>query len=177
MKTLGVFVDVSNLYFGTNIAHGSHNASFGRRLNYAAYRKFIDSLGTVSTAVAYGGQVKNEAERFITKLRDVGFITKYKEPRITKIGDKTKWSINWNVGMTVDIVRTMESEPVDIIVLGSSDDNMIPMIEYIQERYGATFVVLASNITKKMKTLKGVTCIEIPRSLLETVHRRRHENS
>ena len=51
------------------------------------------------------------------------------------------------------------------------------MIEYIQERYGATFVVLASNITKKMKTLKGVTCIEIPRSLLETVHRRRHENS
>ena len=56
-------MDVSNLYYSTV------NKFDGKKLDYKAYLKYIEDLGKIKTAIAFGAQMNKEANGFITYLK------------------------------------------------------------------------------------------------------------
>lgn len=159
MKRIGVFVDVSNLYFCIGKRYR------GKKLDYKKYHSFVADLGEVTIARAYGAAMGNEADRFIAKLHAIGFETRYKTPREFKEADegRVRRKADWDVGIAIDIVRT--APKLDTIVLGSADGDMEPIVSWCKE-LGIKVIVLASTISDDLKKT-AYECIEIPESLLE----------
>ena len=59
MKRIGVFVDVSNIYYCIGKKYEY------RKLDYRKYLDFITDLGELVKVIAYGSQMSNEAAGFI----------------------------------------------------------------------------------------------------------------
>lgn len=74
MKKVGVFVDVSNLYY-------TIMSKFNDRLNYSKYLDIAIGKDTLYRAYAYGAQMGTEAQGFIDTLKTLGYIPKYKKPK------------------------------------------------------------------------------------------------
>jgi len=160
MKRIGVFVDVSNLYYCIGLKYK------GRKLDYNAYLTFIKDLGEVVQAIAYGAQIDNEAAAFIYCLQEIGFQPKYKTPKVYSSKDKIKKKADWDVGIAIDIVNMVDR--LDLIVLGTADGNLEPAVTWAMQR-GVDVIILASGISRELKD-SATRYIEIPVSLLETRH-------
>lgn len=159
MKRIGVFVDLSNLYFCIGKKYR------GKKLDYKRYYDFIADLGTITVARAYGAAMGNEADRFITKLKAIGFDTHYKTPREFKDADegRVRRKADWDVGIAVDIIKL--ADRLDTLVLGSADGDMAPVVAWCMDR-GVKVIVIASTISDDLKNSSN-EFIEIPESLLE----------
>lgn len=156
-KQVGIFVDLSNLYYCLN------NKNKGSKIDYEKYYNFCKDLGEIKIAFAYGSQVNSNALNFIHCLNKIGFITKYKEPKKYRNGKNIKLKADWDVGIAVDMI--IYSDRLDLMILGSADGDMIPVVEYLKAR-GVEVVVLASGISKELS--ETVTeAIEIAPSLME----------
>ena len=155
---IGVFVDVSNLYY-------TISKKYGKRLNYQSYLNFIKDLGTVSIAQAYGAQTGKEARNFIYTLKKVGFTPKYKAPKayIDTLNPKKK--ADWDVGIAVDMIQTTLTTDIDTFILGSADSDLEPVVEWLKSR-SKRVIVLATGISKELYDSAN-QCIEIPESLLQ----------
>jgi len=154
MKRIGLFMEVSNLYHSIARQHKD------RKLDYRKYYEFVADLGEIQQAIAYGAQRNHEAAKFITCLKDAGYMTRFREPK--EFADGTK-KANWDVGMTVDMIRMVDS--LDMIVLGSADGDFAELVNYVIAK-GKQVVVLACDISYELKDV-ATKCIEIPLSLLE----------
>src|SRR5713101_5451214 len=78
MKSVGLFVDLTNLYYCCG------KRWVGRKLDY---KKFYDKVKEITgndmyRAFAYGAAIDRKADKFIVALRYCGFDVKYKEPKI-----------------------------------------------------------------------------------------------
>lgn len=153
-KNIGVFIDVSNLYYCVLNKHE------GRKLDYKKLWAYLSELGEIKTAYAYGAQVGKEAVRFIHRLEQIGFSTKYKTP---KTYPDNKKKANWDVGIAVDIITMMDR--LDLIVIGSGDGDMCPIVDYCRTK-GRDVLVIGSILSKELKE-KATRWVEIPESLLE----------
>ncbi len=158
MKRLGVFCDVSNLYYCIS------NRFDGRKLDYNKYLEFIKDFGDVQQAIAYGSQMRNEAHPFIKALKSAGFVTKFKRPKeIGKGGINYKRKSDWDVGISVDIISMLDR--LDIVILGSADSDMAPVIDYVIN-HGVKVIVLACGIASELHDT-GAEVIEVTESMLE----------
>lgn len=160
MKRMGVFIDVSNFYFCVS------KRFQGRRLSYEKYYKFILDLGKLTTAVAYGAQQKEEADDFITRLQGIGFTTRYKKVKTYKDKGRTRKKADWDVGMTMDIVRLVSDKKLDRIILGTADGDLEPLVAWCQEQ-GVEVIVLACKISRELRDTAHQT-IEIFEGLVES---------
>jgi uncharacterized LabA/DUF88 family protein len=156
MKSLGVFVDVNNIYSCVNKRFEA------RKLDYQKYLSKTLSILPGSDyglyrAFAYGTQLQDEASVFINALRHYGFEPKYRTP---KHFDR---KVDWNVGISMDVVRVMDK--LDIVVLGSSNADLVPLIDWTKER-GILCIVHACNIPKALRD-SADRWIEITEDLLE----------
>lgn len=151
-KRLGVFLDVNNLYYCIGKQYNR------RKLDYEKYLNFLRDLGELQTAIAYGTQVNNQARGFIHCLRQTGFQTKFKSIRST--GERQP---NWDVGIVIDVVNM--ADRLDLVVLGSSNRELAPVVAWCMDR-GIDVIVVACGIPKELKN-KATSFIEIPESLLE----------
>lgn len=159
MKRIGMFVDVSNLYYCINKKYPR------RKLDYRKYKRFVEDLGEIQQAIAYGAQMSNQADGFKYCLQQMGFTTKYKVPKVygnesTGITRKA----DWDVGITMDIVNMIDR--FDMVILGSGDGDMLPVVEWCM-RKGVDVVVIATGISRDLRS-NATQAIEIPESLLET---------
>jgi len=154
--TIGLFVDTSDLY------HRIRRKLNGK-LCYEAYFEEVKKLGTIQQAFAYGMQTDNEASGFITCLQITGFDTKFKRPRVLKIGDREIKRCDHGIAMTIDVVRTLVH--LDTVVLGISNPDYIPLINYIRD-CGVRVIIMASCVPKSMWELVDEV-IEIDESYLE----------
>ena len=153
-KHIGIFMDVSNLYY-------SIKRSFGNsKLDYGKFLEYFKAVGDITKAVAYGAQIGSQANAFIRKIEKQGFETKYKQPKT--FADKKK--ADWDVGIAIDIVRCLDT--LDIVVLGSADSDLAPLVEYARD-HGRDVIVMASGISGDLKEV-ATESIEIYESLLET---------
>lgn len=134
-----------------------------RKLDYAAYMKYVQELGLLHVAYAYGAQLENEASGFIHCLKATGYTPKYKTPKTYKSDGKIKRKADWDVGIAMDIVQTIDR--LDMVLLGSADGDLCPVVDWAQRR-GAVVVVLACGISRDLRDLAD-QAIEIPESLLE----------
>ncbi len=157
MKRLGVFCDVSNLYYCISSRFD------GRKLDYRKYWKFIQDLGEVQQAIAYGSQRGNEAHTFIKALKCMGFTTKFKKPKEYQRNGKVRHKSDWDVGIAVDMFSMLDR--MDMLILGSADSDMAPAVEYVQNK-GIKVVVFACGVAKELHDI-GAEVIEITESLLE----------
>ena len=162
MKTVGLFIDISNIYYNV----GKRFAK--QKLDYSKYlTKAVDG-DVLLRAFAYGLETSdNQADRFVKYLRFLQIEPKYKR-HTTYVNNQTgktatRWS-TWDVGISLDIVRVIDK--LDVVVLGSNDPNLIPLIEYVKER-GVKFVVFACGVGKEVREAADMY-IEIDASLLET---------
>lgn len=190
MARVGIFVDVSNLYYCVKL-------KYSRKINYLKYRDFVSTDRTtqkpyeIVRANAYGAQRGVEANSFLSQLRSFGYEPKYKRPKcfenpnykieIDAIENilkqpnlkqiinkeslakalavyeevhrvlKSKMEIakaDWDVGIAVDIMRIINR--VDILVLGSADGDLAPVIEWAKEQQCKT-IVCACNISRELR--------------------------
>jgi uncharacterized LabA/DUF88 family protein len=151
-KRIGVFVDVSNLYYCLGKRYN------GKKLDYSKYLAYVKDLGEVQQAIAYGSQANGEASNFIHALKAIGFTTKYKETR----QDKRRSS--QDVDIAIDAVRMLGK--LDMVLLGSANGDLAPLVTWCKEQ-GCDVVVLACGINRLLKE-SATKCIEIPESLLES---------
>ncbi len=155
MKTISMFVDVSNLYYC--IGHRFN----GAKLDYRKYLDFVSELGTISRAVAYGSQMQAQAHKFIASLRRIGFEPKYREPK--RMHNKLK--SDWDVGMTIDMIKSADAKECDMMILGSADSDMEPVVKYVRDR-GIDVVVFACGVSSELYQ-SATEVIEVTTSMME----------
>lgn len=169
MKRIGIFVDVSNLYYCIG-------KKFERRkLDYRKYLDFVKDLGEIQQAIAYGAQLRGEANSFLHCLKRIGFTPKYKITKVYHNTEGIRHKADQDVAMTIDIVNMINS--MDLVILGSADGDLAPTVEWVRTR-GVDVVILASGISRDLKEV-ATKFIEIPESLLEAATQQEipHETS
>ncbi|MFO0702841.1 MAG: NYN domain-containing protein [Candidatus Andersenbacteria bacterium] len=120
-QRIGVFVDVSNMYWAV------------RRLDAALnFRSLLESAvgeRKLIRAVAYATSAGTEEEKkFFEALTKAGFEVKLKELQVFAGGKK---KADWDVGMAMDMVRM--GPLLDVAVLVSGDGDFVPVVEFLQQ--------------------------------------------
>ena len=159
MKRIGMFLDVSNLYYSIQKKHP------GRKLSYKNYYQFVQGLGEIQQAICYGAQIDGKADGFKYCLQKMGYQTKYLTPKVygtAATGIKRK--ADWDVGIAMDIVSMIDH--FDLVILGSADGDMVPLVKWCRSK-GVDVVIIATTISRDLKK-SASRAIEIPESLLET---------
>lgn len=157
---IAVYVDLSNLYYSINRKWGN------RKLSYNEYTTFIKGIGDVIKLKAYGAQAKSQATGFIKRVGRLGYEVKYKEPKVfVKENGGIIKKADWDVGIAVDVIKDMENEKIDLVILGSADGDMEPLVNYLIDK-DIKVVVIACNIANELKK-SATKCIEIIESMLE----------
>jgi len=158
MSRVGVFVEVNEMY------HKINRKFHGAKLNYEIYVQHIkEKFGNILRAYAYGMQVKHEALGFITCLRQHGFLTKFKSPKIIKVGDNEIRQCDWSCIILLDIIYLLDN--LDIIILGTSNPLFIPIVCYLKSR-GKKVIIFAPLASKKLQRIADEV-IDIDESFLE----------
>lgn len=126
---VAVFIDVNNLFHGGRRRHKGY-------LNYPSLFEYVKTTyGTIVRSVAYGSKEND-----------------FFKPSLRELGTEIKWSpnrLNWNVCMTLDVVRQIER--VDVIVIASCDPQIAPVHEYVKHE-GLRSIALGFNINESIKT-------------------------
>jgi uncharacterized protein (TIGR00288 family) len=156
-KRIGVFCDISNMYYCIGKKFRK------RKLDYKKYLAYAKELGDIAYAIAYGAQMQGEAAFFIQCLKNFGYEPKYKAPKNYHNRNNFRRKADWDVGITMDIVRKIDD--IDMIILGTADGDLTPLVEWAKER-GKSVIILACGISRELKDA-ATTFIEIPESMLE----------
>jgi uncharacterized LabA/DUF88 family protein len=77
-RNIGVFVDIISI-------HRNIKRLYKSKLDYRAYMDKVSKRGKIIRAFAYGAQVTDEAKKFISFLRAIGFEVKYSEAKKHKV--------------------------------------------------------------------------------------------
>lgn len=120
-QRVGVFVDVQNLYYSARNIYGS-------RVNFNEVLKAATSDRQLMRAIAYVIKADMPEEHtFFEALDKAGFEVKSKELQ-TFYGGAQKG--DWDVGITIDIVKMMPK--LDVVVLCGGDGDYAPLLEYLK---------------------------------------------
>lgn len=159
MARVAVFVNTTELYYAISKKYNT------RKLNYSAYKKWLEDLGEIVECVAYGtsdleSDSSVKAHAFIAMLKAVGYTTKFRY--FSPEEERIKKRFRWDTAMTVDIMNI--ADRVDMVVIGTNNRNMDYLIHTLKTR-GTKVVVFGAGIPTELK--KVTRCIEIPESMLD----------
>src|SRR3989339_1593823 len=122
-QRVGIFIDTQNMYY-------SARNVFGRKVNFGNILKEAVGTRKLIRAIAYVVRTKSEEERpFFDALKNLGIETREKELVQYESGQK---KADWDVGLTVDVIRMLDM--LDVIVLVSGDGDFIYLSDYVQSR-------------------------------------------
>jgi uncharacterized LabA/DUF88 family protein len=156
MKRLGVFVDVSNLYYCVD-------KQYHKKIDYAKYLDYIKDLGDIKFAHAYAAVMGNQADGFLHALRELRFDVKTRTPKeYSTPGGGIKRKCDFDVQIAMDIVRRQPM--IDMCILGSADGDLTPVVEYLNGVSIPT-VILACGISHELAQ-SAKAAVEIPYSML-----------
>lgn len=151
MKTVGVYVDVSNLYYCVGKAFP------GKKVDYQKYLDAAAGENAIYKAKAFGIQNNPDHIKFVACLKHLGY-----DPKFKKFDPKNN-RINSNMLIAVELFRTIDK--LDVVVLGSADANLADLIYWAKDR-GVDVHILACGISHYLKeAANGFT--EITEDLLE----------
>lgn len=150
---LGVFLDLSNLYYQAK-------RKYGGKIDFLELKSFISDLGVIKILNAYGSQRRDEAKKFIKYLEESGYNPIYK---LTKEVERGKYKANWDVGITVDIIRNEQN--FDTLILGTSDSDYAPLIRYIKDA-GKRVYIIGIDISGSLK-MEADDYLNIPSNVIK----------
>jgi len=134
-----VLIDVQNLY------HSAKNL-YGGRVNFKEILRQAIAGRKLIRAFAYVVRTKTGEEKaFFEALTKLGFETRVRDLQEFYGGQK---KADWDVGITIDAIRT--SPNIDVIVLCSGDGDYIPLVEYLRNQ-GKRVEVMAFGRTTSSK--------------------------
>ena len=131
-QRVGVFIDTQNLY------HSARNL-YQARVNFGAVLKDAVAGRKLVRAVAY--VIKTEAgdeKNFFEALEKLGIETKIKDLQVFHTGTKKG---DWDVGLTVDVMKM--ANRLDAVIIVSGDGDFIPLVEYLKNHTGAQVEVVS----------------------------------
>lgn len=139
-QRVGVFIDTQNLYHSARNIYKAR-VDFGAVLKEAVSgRKLVRAIAYVITTEA------GEEKSFFDALTKLGIETKTKDLQVFHSGSKKG---DWDVGLTVDVMRM--ASRLDAVILVSGDGDFVPLIEYLQNYTGAQVEVVSFGKTTSMK--------------------------
>ena len=122
-QRITVLIDVQNLYHSAKNLYQS-KVNFGEILKSAVDgRKLIRAFGYVISTKT------GEEKPFFEALTKLGIETRVKELQEFYGGMK---KADWDVGISIDAVKTAQS--VDVVSLVSGDGDFIPLVEYLKNQ-------------------------------------------
>jgi len=129
-QRVGVFVDVSNLYYSARVM-------YSKKVNFKNILKEVVGDRKLVRAIAYVIKAENpEEQKFFDALEGMGYEVKSKELQIFYGGHKKG---DWDVGIAMDTIRL--APKLDVVVLISGDGDYIPLVEYLKSIGQQTEVV------------------------------------
>jgi len=118
-QRVGIFVDASNMYFSAQNLYGT-TVNFSGVLNSAVGKRRL------LRAFAYVVESDNNKEKdFFNALTDIGYEVRSKPLQIFSSGAKKG---DWDVGIAMDIVRTLPL--IDTVILVSGDGDFVDLLDY-----------------------------------------------
>lgn len=145
-RRVGVFIDVQNMYYSARNIYGS-KVNFGNIV--------VKTLGNqrLVRAIAYTVSTKSGEELpFFEALHKMGIEVNTKELLEYDSGHKKG---DWDVGITVDIIRMLDM--LDVVVIVSGDGDYVPLGEYVKNR-GRIFHVASF---RESTSSKLVECADV----------------
>ncbi|MEK7502955.1 MAG: NYN domain-containing protein [Patescibacteria group bacterium] len=122
-QRVAVFMDAQNMYH-------SARSLFGGRVNFKAVLQTAVGGRQLIRAFSYVIRTKTGEEKaFLEALEKLGIELRVKDLQEFYGGAK---KADWDVGLTVDAVRT--AEIVDTIIIASGDGDFIPLVEYLKNQ-------------------------------------------
>lgn len=122
-RRVGVFIDVQNMYYSARNIYGS-KVNFGKIVEKTSEKQKL------IRAIAYTISTKTGDETpFFEALHNMGIEVNTKELLEYDSGHKKG---DWDVGITVDIIRMLDT--LDVVILVSGDGDYVPLGEYVKNR-------------------------------------------
>jgi uncharacterized LabA/DUF88 family protein len=122
-RRVGVFIDVQNMYYSARNIYGS-------KVNFGNIVKMTAGNQKLIRAVAYTISTKTGDELpFFEALHKYGIEVNTKELLEYDSGHKKG---DWDVGITIDIVRMLDT--LDVVVMVSGDGDYVALGEYIKNK-------------------------------------------
>ena len=122
-QRVAVLIDVQNMY------HSAKNI-YGKKVNFAEILKTAVGERKLIRAFAYVVRTKTGEEKpFFEALTKLGFETRVRDLQEFYGGLK---KADWDVGITIDAVKS--ANKTDVIVLVSGDGDFIQLVEYLKNQ-------------------------------------------
>lgn len=142
-QRVGVFIDTQNMYY-------SARNVFARKVNFGNIVKEAVGDRKLIRAIAYVVRTKSEDEKpFLDALQSLGIETREKELMQYESGQK---KADWDVGLTIDIVRMLDM--LDVVVLVSGDGDFTALVDYAKNR-GRIVEVMSFRETTSAKLVEA----------------------
>jgi uncharacterized LabA/DUF88 family protein len=142
-RRVGVFIDVQNMYYSARNIYGS-------KVNFGNIVKMTSENQKLIRAVAYTISTKTGDELpFFEALHKSGIEVNTKELLEYDSGHKKG---DWDVGITIDIVRMLDT--LDVVVIVSGDGDYVPLGEYVKNR-GRIFHVASFRESTSSKLIES----------------------
>ena len=142
-QRVGIFIDVQNLYY-------SAKNLFNCKVNFGEIVRSGVAGRKLIRAIAYVVRTPTGEEKpFFEALLSQGIETKERDLQIFFGGAK---KADWDVGITVDVIRL--TDILDVIILVSGDGDYIPLVEYMQNR-GRQVEIMAFDKTASSKLIEA----------------------
>lgn len=153
MRKAGIFVDSSNIYYCLK-------KKYNRKLSYEKYKSFFDGIYSVEQCYAYAAVNDSSSMGFIKAVEKAGYVVKTKQVKEYE-GNKRKCDLD--VDMAIDIVNL--SERLDVIILGTADGDMSPVVDWLKARSKQVIPFACGLSTELLK--RCPSAMEISDSVLE----------
>src|SRR3989338_10471673 len=122
-QRVGVFIDTQNMYY-------SARHLFKRKVNFKHIVEDATADRRLIRAMAYVIRTKTaEGQPFFEALMKAGIELREKDLIEYASGHKKG---DWDVGLTIDVVRMLDM--LDVVVLVSGDGDYAPLVQYCQAR-------------------------------------------
>ncbi|MFH1291859.1 MAG: NYN domain-containing protein [bacterium] len=124
---------------------------YGAKVNFGNIVKEAIDDRKLIRAIAYVVRTESKDEQpFFDALYNLGIETKERPLQVFYGGDK---KADWDVGITVDMIRLSPS--LDAIVLVSGDGDYVPLVEYLRNQ-GKQLEAMAFGGTTSKKLIESV---------------------
>lgn len=154
-RRVGVFIDVQNMYYSARNIYGS-------KVNFGNIVKAGINNQQLVRAIAYTISTKTGDELpFFEALHKMGIEVNMKELLEYEGGQKKG---DWDVGITVDIIRMLDM--LDVVVMVSGDGDYVPLGEYVKNR-GRIFHVVSF---RESTSSKLVDCADVYTNLSDDLN-------
>jgi uncharacterized LabA/DUF88 family protein len=153
-RRVGVFIDIQNMYY-------SARNLYGNKVNFTNIVTGTTGNQKLIRAIAYCVSTKTGDETpFLEALHGAGIEVMTKELLEYDSGHKKG---DWDVGITIDIIRMLDM--LDVVILVSGDGDYVPVGEYVKG-HGRIFHVASF---RESTSTRLVECADIYTNLSDDI--------